>query len=155
MDKTHATTASVGEFLDKQDDQQRWVDCQTLVAMMQSATQTEPIMWGKDIVGFGKQNYFYWNGRSEERYVMGFTPNARGLTIYVTSGIERYDDLLKQLGTHKRGVGCIYLNQLEDVDTNVLQEWFAQIAANAPQFVPTTSDTPVSDTGYPPAPDGQ
>lgn len=139
INKVHPTTESVSAFLDRQDDQQRWVDCQTLVAMMQSATQSEPVMWGREIVGFGRQNYFYWNGRSEERYVMGFTPNTRGLTIYITSGIERYEELLKTLGPYKRGVGCIYLNHLEEIDINVLQELFSQIAANAPQFEPAPS----------------
>ena len=132
QNKTQPTTESVAAFLDRQTDEQRWVDCQTLVAMMQSATQSEPVMWGKDIVGFGKQNYYYSSGRSGEWFVMGFSPRKQALTLYITANLESHTEQLDQLGTYKRGVGCLYVKRLEDIDTAVLQELFAQVAAEAP-----------------------
>lgn len=37
-------------------------------------------------------------------------------------GHSDYSDLLKRLGKHKTGKGCLYINKLEDVDRSVLEE---------------------------------
>ena len=37
-------------------------------------------------------------------------------------GIHREPALLKKLGKHKTGKGCLYIKQLSDVDTKVLEE---------------------------------
>ena len=37
-------------------------------------------------------------------------------------GFAEYTDLLKKLGKHKKSVGCLYLNKLDDVDLKVLKQ---------------------------------
>ena len=43
------------------------------------------------------------------------------MTFYVTGSFNTHTDLLKKLGKHKTGVGCLYINKLEDIDLNVLK----------------------------------
>jgi len=37
-------------------------------------------------------------------------------------GFEEYTDLLEQLGKHKLGKSCLYINKLADVDLGVLKQ---------------------------------
>ena len=41
-------------------------------------------------------------------------------------GVGDYTDLLKKLGKHKTGKGCLYINQLADVDLPTLKELVKQ-----------------------------
>jgi len=43
------------------------------------------------------------------------------LTLYNMGGFERYDDLLKKLGKHTTGKGCLYIKRLDDVDLPMLK----------------------------------
>jgi hypothetical protein len=36
--------------------------------------------------------------------------------------IKKYAAELKKLGKHKTGVGCLYINKLDDVDMKVLEK---------------------------------
>ena len=36
--------------------------------------------------------------------------------------IKKHAATLKKLGKHKTGVGCLYINKLDDVDLKVLKE---------------------------------
>jgi hypothetical protein len=38
------------------------------------------------------------------------------------SGWEYHKDLLKKLGKHSLGKGCLYIKRLDDVDVDVLRE---------------------------------
>jgi archaellum biogenesis protein FlaJ (TadC family) len=38
------------------------------------------------------------------------------------SGFDDYTDLLRKLGKHKTSKGCLYLNNLTDVDVNILKK---------------------------------
>jgi hypothetical protein len=42
------------------------------------------------------------------------------------SGFDQYDQLLGQLGKYKTGKSCLYINKIEDVDTEVLKELVKQ-----------------------------
>jgi hypothetical protein len=35
--------------------------------------------------------------------------------------VKKHGDALEKLGKHKTGVGCLYINKLEDVDIKVLE----------------------------------
>jgi hypothetical protein len=37
------------------------------------------------------------------------------------SGFDEYDALLSQLGKHKTGKACLYINRLQDVDLAILR----------------------------------
>ncbi|MEM7795796.1 MAG: hypothetical protein AAF579_15255 [Cyanobacteria bacterium P01_C01_bin.118] len=51
--KTQPNDASVDQFIQSIDHEQRRHDCLTLLPIMQRITQKEPQMWGDSIIGFG------------------------------------------------------------------------------------------------------
>lgn len=120
--KTKETTASVATFLKKVADKTRREDCQTVVEMMRDITKEEPKMWGSSIVGFGRYRYKYASGREGEWPITGFSPRKGDLTLYLMGGFESSPELMKQLGKHKTGKGCLYIKQLADVDLPVLRK---------------------------------
>ena len=79
-------------------------------------------MWGPSMVGFGRYHYKYDSGREGDSFLTGFSPRKQALTIYVMPGFGEYEGLLSRLGKHKTGKSCLYINKLEDVDPEVLEE---------------------------------
>jgi hypothetical protein len=129
--KTKETSASVAKFLSAIPDEQRRKDCKAISAMMRKATGKAPKMWGTSIVGFGKYRY---QGRSSsgEWFVMGFSPRAANLTLYLLAGPRNNPALLEQLGKHSTGGSCLYIKRLTDVDTKALQKLIAWAAKSTP-----------------------
>jgi hypothetical protein len=39
--------------------------------------------------------------------------------------MKKHADELKKLGKHKTGVGCLYINKLDDIDIKVLDNMIA------------------------------
>jgi hypothetical protein len=120
--KTRPTTASVSAFLATIPDQARRADCRKLVEILRRATGARPRMWGPSIVGFGTYHYRYASGREGDWFVAGFSPRKEALTLYLMGGYDRHPALMRKLGKHKRGRGCLYLKRLQDVDLAVLRE---------------------------------
>ncbi len=117
--KTRPNAASVEAFLAQQPDARR-ADCDAIVAMMQAATGESAQMWGAAIVGFGRYNQAYANGKSMEWLLTGFSPRKNELVLYVLTGSKAQNALLEKLGKHKTGKSCLYIKKLADVDRDVL-----------------------------------
>jgi hypothetical protein len=81
----------------------------------------EPRMWGSSIVGFGSYHYRYESGREGDSILAGFSPRKQNLTIYSMGGVDPDDELLKKLGKHTNGKGCLYIKRLDDIDLAVLR----------------------------------
>lgn len=79
-------------------------------------------MWGSSIVGYGTYHYTYESGREGDFMLTGFSPRLPGLTVYVLAGFDRFDSLMKKLGTYKTGKSCLYIKSLSDVDEVVLEQ---------------------------------
>jgi hypothetical protein len=124
--KTKPTDQSVEEFLNGVADEQKRRDCHTLVKMMSQATGAEPRMWGDSIVGFGAYRYKYASGREGDWPLVGFSPRKQNLTLYIMSGFEQYDDLLKALGKHTTGKACLYVKSLEGIHLPTLKKLITQ-----------------------------
>ncbi len=120
--KTKANDASVSKFLGSIKDDQRRKDCETIVDLMREATAAEPKMWGASIVGFGDFHYVYKSGREGDWFVAGFSPRKQNLTLYVMTGFTQHEALLRKLGKHKTGKGCLYINTLQDVHLPTLRK---------------------------------
>ena len=120
--KTKATNASVKAFIDAIPDERKRKDARKVMALMRDLTGEKPRMWGPSIVGFGSYHYKYASGHEGDMCLAGFSPRKQYLTIYILPGFERYGTLLKKLGKHKTGVGCLYINKLDDVDVKVLEK---------------------------------
>jgi hypothetical protein len=133
--KTKPNNDSVTDFLNKIEDEQKRKDGFKLLKMMRTITRTEPKMWGSSIIGFGDIHYKYDSGREGDWFITGFSPRNQNLTLYVIGSFKPHVNLLKKLGKHKTGVGCLYIKKLKDVDTKVLKE-LIQVSVNAAKKIP-------------------
>jgi hypothetical protein len=120
--KTQRTSRSVDAFLKGIPDEQKRRDAFTIVDLMRQVTKAEPEMWGSNIVGFGTYRYKYASGREGEWPLTGFSPRKQNLTLYIMSGFEQYDELLKSLGNFKTGKACLYVKRLDDVHLPTLRK---------------------------------
>ena len=130
QNQTVPTGASVAAFLGAEPDAQRRADCQALVRLMTRVTGEKPRMWGPGIVGFGSYHYRYESGREGDCPVAAFSPRKQALTLYLMLGFEGHADLMRKLGKHKTGKGCLYVKRLSDVDAHVLEELVRRSAAD-------------------------
>lgn len=120
--KTKVNDASVEVFLKSVKDEGTRADCYKLIEIMSKVTKAPPKMWGTSIVGFGSYRYKYASGREGDWMLVGFSPRKQNLTLYIMSGFDEYDSLLKKLGKHSTGKSCLYVKRLADVDMKVLRE---------------------------------
>jgi hypothetical protein len=120
--KTKPTTASVEDFINKVPDEQKRIDSFVLLDMMKKATGEEPVLWSSSIIGFGNKRYKSpKTGREVDWLLIGFSPRKANLSLYLTMDIKKHVATLDKLGKHKTGVGCLYINKLEDVNLKVLK----------------------------------
>jgi len=120
--KTKVNDASVTDFLNSIENEQKRKDSFEILQIMNQLTKEEPKMWGSSIVGFGSYHYQYESGREGDSPMIGFSPRKQNLTLYLMRGLNAHTDLLKKLGKHKTSVGCLYIKKLSDVDVDVLKE---------------------------------
>lgn len=121
--KTKQNTASVDDFLNAIDGEQKRKDSFVILEMMKKASREEPKMWGGSMIGFGLKRYKSpATGREVDWFLIGFSPRKANLSLHLTMDIQKQADALAKLGKHKTGVGCLYINKLADVDIKVLEE---------------------------------
>ncbi len=120
--KTRPTDAGVESFINSVKDEQKRKDSFALLEFMKKASGEEPKMWGSSIIGFGNQTVKSPStGKEVDWLRIGFSPRKANLSLYLTGDIKKQAAALKKLGKHKTGVGCLYINKLEDVDLKVLK----------------------------------
>lgn len=124
--KTKPTGASVEAFLAGVSNEHRQRDARVVLETMTRITGFEPAMWGSSIVGFGSYQYKNVSGRKGEFFLTGLSPRKQALTIYIMPGFDRYPRLMERLGKHKTGRSCLYVNKLDDIDLETLEELIAQ-----------------------------
>lgn len=120
--KTKKTELSVDAFLKKISSEQQRKDSYDIIALMEKATKSKAKMWGTAIIGFGDRKLKYESGRELDWFVMGFSPRKQNLALYISGAVQKQGALLKKLGKHKTGKGCLHINKLEEVDLSVLKE---------------------------------
>jgi hypothetical protein len=120
--KTKLNDVSVEKFLNSVADEKKRKDCFSVLELMKKITKTEPKMWGTSIIGFGKYHFKSKSGREGDWFLIGFSPRKQNLTLYIMSGFNNYDELMKKLGKYKTGGSCLYIKNLEDVDKKVLKD---------------------------------
>lgn len=120
--KTKPTSASVEDFINKVTYEQKRKDSFVLLELLKKATGEDPKMWGGSIIGFGNVRYKSpKTGREVDWLRIGFSPRKANLSLYLCEDIQKHSEALKKLGKHKTGVGCLYINKLEDINMDVLQ----------------------------------
>lgn len=120
--KTQKNKASVKDFIESVDNEQKRKDSYELLKIFKDATGMEPVMWGTSIIGYG--SYHYKSERSTQEGdwpLTGFSPRKQQISVYIMPGFSDYEDLLKELGKFKISKGsCLYIKKLEDIDTKIL-----------------------------------
>ncbi len=130
--KTKENEASVADFLNSVDDEQKKSDALEVLELMKKATKSEPKMWGASLVGFGSRVYESpATGRQVDWFYVGFSPRKANITLYVLNGFEKQGELLGKLGKHTIGKGCLYIKKLADVDKKVLKQLVDESVKNA------------------------
>ena len=127
--KTQKTKNSVSAFI-KTIGSTRQADCKTIVKKMKEVTGSPPAMWGSSIIGFGESHLKYASGRELEWFKIGFSPRKTDFSLYVLNKSKKMTQLLKKLGPHKAGKGCLYVKSLDEIDQEVLSQIF-RLACNS------------------------
>ena len=136
--KTQRNNASVEAFLNNVPDEEKRKDCFIVLELMKKISKEEPAMWGDSIVGFG--SYHYKSERSKQEgdwFIAGFSPRKQNLTLYIRPGINRYKELVDQLGKCKTGGSCLYIKTLGDIDLKVLKQLITSAFKNMKQLQKT------------------
>jgi len=120
--KTKLTGKSVDAFLGSIKDDEKRRDSRVIAKLMQQATKSRPKMLGSSIVGFGTKTITYADGRETPWVLIGFSPRKANLTLYVGKRFDGRDVLLKALGKHSTGGGCLYIKRLTDVHLPTLKK---------------------------------
>ena len=116
----------VSDYLEQISDPKRQADCKRIHDMMLEIVGEQPKIWGSKlssgIVGFGEYHYKYDSGREGDHLRIGFSSRAQNISIYIMPGYQDFDDELSRLGKHKMGKSCLYINRLEQVDMEILEQ---------------------------------
>lgn len=121
--KTKPTSDNVDDFINAIENEQKRNDCFVLLKMMKKASKEEPILWSNSIIGFELKRFKSpATGREVDWLLIGFAPRKATLSLYISVGIQEHAVNLKKLGKHKAGVGCLYINKLDDIDLTILKE---------------------------------
>lgn len=85
------------------------------------------------IIGFGRYAYRHDSGHAGTAAVIAFAPRKAELVLYPNCALDAAEEVLAQLGRHRRGKGCVYLRRLDDADPAVVEALFrrglAEVAA--------------------------
>jgi len=125
--KTQPTDADVVAFLDAAATPRRVAEGHTLAEIFKEVTGAEPVMWGPTMVGYGSYHYISpSNPRTRGDWPKtGFSPRKAKLSLYSLKDLPAGASLLPSLGKYTEGMGCIYVNKLEDIDLEVLRKLVA------------------------------
>ncbi|HVM89926.1 MAG TPA: DUF1801 domain-containing protein [Puia sp.] len=122
QNKTVETSEDVAKFLNSIIDETKRKDCFTIAEIMKKKSGFEPKMWGSAIVGFGSYHYKYESGREGDAPLVAFSPRKAEISLYLSSGFEKREELLKKFGKHKSAKACIYIKSLEGIDMTILEK---------------------------------
>ena len=124
--KTKETDASVIEFIELVDSPKKREDAYRLLNLFTEATGYEAKMWGPSIIGFGAYHYVYKTGHEGDAPLVGFSPRKAKISLYFAPGDTEREVLLAKFGKYTSGKACIYINKVDDIDTDVLKELICQ-----------------------------
>lgn len=113
---------SIDEFIDSLPVEKRKDETRTLIPIFERVSKQNAVVWHTGIIGFGRYDYRYESGHSGFAPKTGFAPRKSAITFYLFIEEGDLDVHLEKLGKHRKGKGCIYVNKLEDIDLDVLEE---------------------------------
>tara|TARA_R110002072_G_scaffold293232_3_gene462437 strand:- start:7657 stop:8079 length:423 start_codon:yes stop_codon:yes gene_type:complete len=132
--KTKPTKASVTDFINAVENEQKRKDSYRLIELMKDVSGEEPYMWGPSIIGFGNYHYKYKSGHEGDAPILGFSPRKAAISLYAFTGLDEHKNQLDSLGKFTMGKACIYVKKLEDIDEKTLIDVMKQTIS----FIETT-----------------
>jgi hypothetical protein len=127
--KTRPGSDNVEEYIDNMPDEQKRKDSHIILKMMGKAIKEKPKLWGSSMIGFGDKRYKSpTSGREADWFMIGFAPRKANISLHLCLDVQRFAPELKKLGKHKTGMGCLYINKLDDVDVKVLEKIISSAA---------------------------
>ncbi|RKF18647.1 DUF1801 domain-containing protein [Alginatibacterium sediminis] len=119
--KTRPNGGNVQAFIANVAHEQRRADAEVLLTLFLKVSQRPAVMWGDSIIGFGR--YEYSNQRGKHSWLLtGFSPRKQNTTIYIMQGFELFSSEIARLGKVKTARSCLYINRLENIDMQVLEQ---------------------------------
>jgi len=119
--KSAKTGKSVLNYIDKLPSERKKEEAIKMMDVLRDITNEEPTMWGPSIIGYGSYTYKLANGKENTFARMAYSPRKTNLVFYVLTNFDGQNELLAELGKHKTGKVCLYINKLADVDFEVLK----------------------------------
>jgi hypothetical protein len=119
--KTVPTRIRPADFIASVEPMRRRDEAMRLDALFREVTGFAPKMWGPSMIGYGRYHYRYKTGREGDSLATGFSPRKAALSIYIMPGYADFGPILKDLGKHRTGKSCLYINKLADIDEAVLK----------------------------------
>jgi hypothetical protein len=92
-----------------------------ILQIIRQVSKLEPKMWGTSIIGFGDIRYKYQSGHEGDTCMIGFAPRKQNFALYFMTRLDNFKGESKKLGKYKTGKGCLYIQNLSDVDETVLK----------------------------------
>lgn len=120
--KTKETENSVIEFIEMVDNLKKREDAYKLLDIFSETTGFPAKMWGPGIIGFGSYHYKYATGHEGDAPLVGFSPRKAKISLYFATGDTRREALLQEFGKHTAGKACVYINKVDDIRIDVLQQ---------------------------------
>jgi hypothetical protein len=119
---TQKTTNSVMGYIDSFTNEQIKQDSLELVRILKTITGCDPKIWGKSIIGFGEYHYTYASGREGDWMIIGLAPKKDRITLYFADYFSGYEELLQDIGVHKKDKSCIHFNSVKDMNMFALKK---------------------------------
>lgn len=120
--KTLPASTAVLDYIQKQVSETLQPDLLQLLDTFEQASGFPAVMWGSSIVGFGRYSYRYASGHSGESMLVGFSPRAKAISLYLNCNLEENKELLDQLGKFTSAKSCLYIKKIADIDHEVLKK---------------------------------
>lgn len=119
--KTQPNSLSVREFVQSVEHQQRRQDAFRLLDIFAEVTQQPAVLWGENIIGYGRYQYQTADKKTHDFMRTGFSPRKQNLALYIMVGFSQFEEKMQALGKFKTGKSCLYINKLSDIDEAVLR----------------------------------
>ncbi len=121
--KTLKNNASVIDFINSVDDEQKRKDAHELLKIFEDITKEKATMRWASIIWFGEYHYKSERSRQEwDRPLAAFSPRKTSLTVYIMMELDNYSAILEKLWKYKTSKGCLYFKRLSDVDLELLKK---------------------------------
>jgi len=120
--KTKENEHSVIEFIENVESVKKREDAYRLLDIFSEVTGYKAKMWGPSIIGFGSYHYKYESGHEGDAPLVGFSPRKAKISLYLAPYDFGSEELLQAFGKYTAGKGCVYINKVADINTDILRD---------------------------------